>query len=85
MNSGWVAQNHIPVMPQEVMELLRLPPGGVAVDGTLGLAGHARLMAERLGAGGHLIGIDRDSTSLAEARKQLADIVKDQDLSRYIL
>jgi len=63
---------HIPVMPQEVMELLDLPSGGTAVDGTLGLAGHAALMAQRLGAQGHLIGIDRDHASLAEAKKRLA-------------
>lgn len=64
---------HISVMPQEVAELLRLPLGGTAVDGTLGMAGHAARMAKDLGAGGHLIGIDRDSVSLIEARKRLAE------------
>ena len=34
---------------KEALELLRLPQGGVAVDGTLGLAGHAFLMAQALG------------------------------------
>ena len=63
---------HIPVMPQEVAELLNLPPGGIAVDGTLGMAGHAVRMAQDLGANGHLIGIDRDSVSLSEAQKRLA-------------
>ncbi len=61
-------------MPREVMDLLDLPPGGIAVDGTLGLAGHAALIAECLGPKGHLVGIDRDSTSLAEAKKRLADL-----------
>ena len=64
---------HLPVMPVEVMELLDLPQGGTAVDGTIGLGGHAVLMAERLGPKGHLIGIDRDSASLTQARKRLAD------------
>ena len=64
---------HISVMPKEVMDLLNLPHGGVAVDGTLGMAGHAVLMAERLGHQGHLIGIDRDSTSLMVAKKRLAE------------
>jgi 16S rRNA (cytosine1402-N4)-methyltransferase len=63
---------HIPVMPKEVLELLRLPPGGVAVDGTLGLGGHASLMAQALGARGHLIAIDRDSASLGQAKIRLA-------------
>jgi len=65
---------HTPVMPREVMDLLALPEGGTAVDGTLGLAGHAVLMAQQLGPKGHLIGIDHDSTSLAEAEKQLAGL-----------
>jgi len=63
---------HIPVMPSQALELLRLPQGGVAVDGTLGLAGHAVLMAQALGVRGHLIGIDRDSASLAQAKIRLA-------------
>ena len=63
---------HIPVMPQEVMALLNLQPGGIAVDGTVGLAGHALLMAERLGPGGHLIGIDLDTASSAEAKGRLS-------------
>src|SRR5271170_3234387 len=65
---------HIPVMPKEAMELLRLPQGGVAVDGTLGLAGHALLMAQALGPNGHLIGIDRDSASLGLAQKKLVSL-----------
>ena len=71
---------HTPVMPREVMELLSLPQGGTAVDGTLGLAGHAALIAQRLGPQGHLIGIDRDSTSLAEAKKRLAGYPLRMDL-----
>ena len=65
---------HIPVMPKQALELLRLPAGGVAVDGTLGLAGHALLMAQALGPHGHLIGIDRDSASLGQAKIRLASL-----------
>ncbi|MBF0491137.1 MAG: 16S rRNA (cytosine(1402)-N(4))-methyltransferase RsmH [Candidatus Omnitrophica bacterium] len=63
---------HISVMPQEVMHWLRVRPGSVVVDGTLGLAGHSILIAEALGSQGHLIGIDKDKTSLTEAKKRLA-------------
>ena len=35
---GTLDETHISVMPKEVLELLRLPQGGVAVDGTLGFA-----------------------------------------------
>ncbi|MBF0571318.1 MAG: 16S rRNA (cytosine(1402)-N(4))-methyltransferase RsmH [Candidatus Omnitrophica bacterium] len=71
---------HIPVMPQEALELLHLPQGGVAVDGTLGLAGHALLMARALGADGHLIGIDRDNASLGQAEKKLSSLGLKVDL-----
>jgi 16S rRNA (cytosine1402-N4)-methyltransferase len=66
--------SHISVMPKEALEFLRLPQGGVAVDGTLGLAGHALLMAQALGPGGHLIGIDRDSAALGIAQKKLVSL-----------
>lgn len=72
--------SHIPVMPKEALELLRLPRGGVAVDGTVGLAGHALLMAQALGPHGHLIGIDRDSASLGQAQKKLASLSLKIDL-----
>lgn len=65
---------HISVMPREALEILRLPAGGTAVDGTLGMAGHARLMAQALGPNGHLIGIDRDNASLRQAERNLASL-----------
>jgi 16S rRNA (cytosine1402-N4)-methyltransferase len=57
---------HIPVLAGELIELLDPQPGGVAVDCTVGGGGHARLVADRIGPAGTLIGIDRDP--LAEER-----------------
>lgn len=51
---------HIPVLAGELIELLDPQPGAVAVDCTLGGGGHARLVADRIGPSGTLIGIDRD-------------------------
>jgi 16S rRNA (cytosine1402-N4)-methyltransferase len=51
---------HVPVLAGELIEALDPQPGQVAIDCTLGAAGHARLVAERLGSAGTLIGIDRD-------------------------
>jgi 16S rRNA (cytosine1402-N4)-methyltransferase len=51
---------HVPVLAGELIEALDPQPGQVAVDCTLGGAGHARLVAGRLGPTGLLIGIDRD-------------------------
>jgi 16S rRNA (cytosine1402-N4)-methyltransferase len=51
---------HVPVLAGELIELLDPRPGQTAIDCTVGGAGHARLIADRLGPGGTLIGIDRD-------------------------
>ncbi|TML29177.1 MAG: 16S rRNA (cytosine(1402)-N(4))-methyltransferase RsmH [Actinobacteria bacterium] len=51
---------HVPVLAGELVDLLQPRPGQTAVDCTVGGGGHARLIAERLGPAGTLIGIDRD-------------------------
>lgn len=61
-----MTQTHIPVLAGELIDLLGPRPGEVAVDCTFGGGGHARLIAERIGPAGTLIGIDRDP--LAEER-----------------
>ncbi len=59
-------QTHIPVLAGELIDLIDPQPGEVAVDCTFGGGGHARLIADRIGPAGSLIGIDRDP--LAEER-----------------
>ena len=61
-----MTQTHIPVLAGELIDLLDPRPGEIAVDCTVGGGGHARLVAERVGPAGTLIGIDRDP--MAEAR-----------------
>ena len=64
------APEHVPVMSAEVVAALAPGRGGVFVDCTLGLGGHA---AAVLTAGAtHVIGIDRDAEALAVARERLA-------------
>jgi 16S rRNA (cytosine1402-N4)-methyltransferase len=55
-----VFMTHEPVLADEALELLDPRPGNVAIDCTVGGGGHARLIAERLGPDGLLIGLDRD-------------------------
>jgi len=62
---------HTPVLPREILELLAPKPGAVVVDATLGLGGHARLLGERLGVDGVLIGLDVDPKNLEAARRTL--------------
>jgi 16S rRNA (cytosine1402-N4)-methyltransferase len=51
---------HVPVLAGELIELADPGAGETAVDCTFGAGGHAELVAERLGAGGTLVCIDRD-------------------------
>jgi 16S rRNA (cytosine1402-N4)-methyltransferase len=51
---------HVPVLAGELIDLLAPHPGQTAIDGTVGGGGHARLIADRIGPSGTLIGIDRD-------------------------
>ncbi len=62
---------HVPVLLEEVLDLLNVRPGGTYVDATLGLAGHAGAIARRLGGNGTLIGFDRDPQAMALATATL--------------
>ena len=46
--------------------------GGTYIDATVGLGGHSSEIAKRLGAPGHLIGLDKDPAALGIARNKLA-------------
>lgn len=61
---------HEPVMVAEVVEHLEPARGGVFVDCTIGLGGHARALLE--GGASRLIGIDRDAAALDAAREALS-------------
>jgi 16S rRNA (cytosine1402-N4)-methyltransferase len=54
--------DHIPVLADEVRELLAVRPGQTIVDATFGAGGHARLLAAELEGKGRVIAIDRDAT-----------------------
>jgi 16S rRNA (cytosine1402-N4)-methyltransferase len=67
-------QTHVPVLAGELIEALDPQPGQIAVDCTLGGGGHARLVADRLGPAGTLIGIDRDPTAEAAFAELAAEV-----------
>ena len=67
MQNAW----HTPVMPNEVIGYLNLAFGNCVVDCTMGVGGHAVLIAEKIGTEGRIIGLDRDSGSLAIARENM--------------
>ena len=68
---------HVPVLAGELIEALDPRPGQTAIDCTVGGAGHARLVAERLGPGGTLIGIDRDPAAEEHFAELAAEVACD--------
>jgi 16S rRNA (cytosine1402-N4)-methyltransferase len=62
---------HLPVMPAEAIDALAVREGGRYVDGTIGGGGHARLILDRIGAKGALLGMDRDPEAIRHLEETL--------------
>lgn len=62
---------HVPVLPAEVIDALRIDSQGIYVDGTIGGGGHAELIAAQLSGDGLLIGLDHDPLALARCESRL--------------
>ena len=63
---------HVPVLLKQAIEFLAIRRGGTYLDATVGLGGHSLEIAKRLGAPGHLIGLDKDPAALNVATGALA-------------
>ncbi len=67
---------HIPVMVDEICEILNPQKGKTYIDCTLGLGGHAKIFLE---AGANIVGIDQDEDLLRlTAQRFSADIKKNR-------
>lgn len=64
---------HLPVMVREVIEILNPKKGGIYVDATVGLGGHAESILNMIGKSGIMIGIDRDEAALHVTEKKYDD------------
>jgi 16S rRNA (cytosine1402-N4)-methyltransferase len=62
---------HVPVLLKEAIDFLNVRRGGTYIDATVGLGGHSYEIAKRLGAPGHLIGLDKDPQALQIAGVRL--------------
>lgn len=63
--------NHISVLLNETVDNVNVREGKTYVDGTLGGAGHASLVCERLHGTGRFIGIDQDEAAIKTAGERL--------------
>jgi 16S rRNA (cytosine1402-N4)-methyltransferase len=66
-----LSPNHVPVLSKEAIDFLNVRRGGTYIDATVGLGGHSYEIAKRLGAPGHLIGLDKDPAALERAGSTL--------------
>ncbi|HBG27047.1 MAG: 16S rRNA (cytosine(1402)-N(4))-methyltransferase [Planctomycetes bacterium GWF2_41_51] len=66
------AGSHIPVLLEEVLEILNPQPGQIVADCTLGYGGHSRQFIKRLGPTGKLIAFDVDGAELERTQKRLS-------------
>ena len=67
-----MGSQHIPVLVEEVMNLLRCEAHMTYVDATIGGGGHALEILKRASPDGIVIGIDWDEEAIAEAKRALA-------------
>lgn len=67
------AGTHIPIMVQEILDVLDIKPGEQGFDGTLGYGGHTRAMLDKLQGEGHLYSGDIDTIEMPKTEKRLRE------------
>lgn len=71
---------HVPVLADKAIELLKIQPGGTYVDCTVGLGGHSERILLEMGGRGRLVALDRDKDAIAMTRNRLFDYLRLLDL-----
>ncbi len=66
MNEG-----HLPVLVEEVLEMLAPAPGSLHIDATLGGGGHTERILEAANPDGRLLGLDADPAAIARVEARL--------------
>src|SRR3989338_4852698 len=79
--SGGKTTGHVTVLSHEAIEALGMKSADVVVDATLGGGGHAKSIAEALGKGGILIGMDLDKEAIERTRIALEKFIKPMGLA----
>lgn len=62
---------HCPVLPAEILHYLAPRPGGLYVDGTLGLGGHTEAILHHSAPDGRVIAFEWDEAAIARSRVRL--------------
>ena len=64
---------HISIMVQEILDFLKIQPGEVGFDATLGYGGHTKAMLQCLEGKGHIYATDVDPEESAKTKKRLEE------------
>ena len=64
---------HISIMVNEILGFLKIQPGEIGFDATLGYGGHTKAMLQQLQGQGHIYATDVDPVESAKTKKRLAD------------
>lgn len=65
---------HISIMVNEILDFLKIQPGEIGFDATLGYGGHTKAMLQQLQGQGHIYATDVDPVESAKTKKRLADL-----------
>ncbi|MFA5742280.1 MAG: 16S rRNA (cytosine(1402)-N(4))-methyltransferase, partial [Candidatus Izemoplasmatales bacterium] len=74
------AGTHRPICVKEILEILKITPGQVGLDATLGYGGHAVEMLKCLKQTGHLYAIDTDPIELPHTQERLVNLGYGSDI-----
>ncbi len=77
-----MTDEHIPVLFDDVMELLQPRPGGRYIDGTLGGGGHTAGILAASAPDGQILAFDLDPEAIAFARRRLESLGNEHDSDR---
>jgi len=64
-------EGHLPVLVEEVIEMLAPAPGSLHIDATLGGGGHTERILEAANPDGRLLGLDADPAAIARVEARL--------------
>lgn len=64
---------HISICVDEILDFLKIQPGKVGLDATLGYGGHSKEMLKCLESKGHLYALDIDPIEIVKTKKRLEE------------
>ncbi len=71
---------HIPIMVNEILDILKIEPGMVGLDCTLGYGGHSTKMLEQLNGSGHLYSLDVDPIEIQKTTRRMREKGYDESI-----